>query len=279
MDIFKFRIGELDCWSVSDGTYSFPATNFFANADAAELESALLRHGITDGRVVAPFCCFVVRTAGRTVLIDTGFGAGAGPATGQLPANLGAAGFSCRDVDVVVLPHGHADHAGGTLDPAGRLVFPNARHLINRAELDFWFSPESAIAGARGELARKKLEILRGHVEFYGPGDEFLPGLRAIPAPGHTPHNLAIEIRSGGQTALYVADAIAHPIHVERPDWYPNADLDPAGAVATRRQILKRAADENLIVCAYHMPFPGVCFPCPRWRPFASACDMISPAL
>ncbi len=258
MDVFKFSIGDLECRSVSDGTHAFPATNFFSNAGAEELQSALLRHGVTDGRVVAPFCCLVVRAAGKTVLIDTGFGAGAGPNTGQLPANLEAAGISCGDVDVVVLSHGHADHAGGTLDPGGKLVFQNARHLISRAELDFWFSEDSAIAGPRGDLARRKLTILRDHLEFYAPGEEFLPGLRAIPAPGHTPHNLAIEIRSGRQAALYAADAIADPIHLEHPDWYPNADLDPATAVSTRRRILERVADENLIVCAYHMPFPGV---------------------
>jgi glyoxylase-like metal-dependent hydrolase (beta-lactamase superfamily II) len=258
MDTFNFCVGHLECCSVSDGTHAFPAANFFSNAGPEELQSALLRHGITDGRVVASFCCFVVRTAGKTVLIDTGFGAGAGPNTGQLPVNLAAAGIACSDVDVVVLSHGHADHAGGTLEPAGKLVFPNARHLINRAELDFWFSEDSAIAGPRGDLARRKLTILRDHLEFYTPGEGILPGLRAVPAPGHTPHNLAIEIRSGSQTALYVADAIAHPLHLEHPDWYPNADLDPVTAVATRRLMLERATDDNLMIFAYHMPFPGV---------------------
>ncbi len=255
MDYFRFRIDGIDCCSVSDGTHAFPAVNFFANADPDELQSALLRHGITDGRVVASFCCLAVRTAGKTVLIDTGFGEGAGPATGRLAASLQAAGIARREVDVVVLSHGHADHAGGALDSEGNFVFPNARHLISRAELDYWFSSESEIAGARGELARRKLSLLRARLDFYEPGEEFLPSLRAIPAPGHTPHNLAIKIGSGG---LYVADAIAHPIHFERPDWYPNADLDPPAAIATRRLLLELAAGEDLVVCAYHMPFPGI---------------------
>jgi glyoxylase-like metal-dependent hydrolase (beta-lactamase superfamily II) len=244
MDCFAFRVGELDCWSVSDGTHAFPAANFFENAPPEELDAALSRHGVRDGQVAAPFCCLV---AGR-VLIDAGFG-DIGPKTGQAPARLRGAGI---EIETILLSHGHADHA------AGALAFPDARLLISRAEFDFWFSPASEIAGARGVLARRTLAALRERFEFFDAGDEVLPGLRAIPAPGHTPHNLAIEIRSNGEAALYVADAIAHPIHLERPEWYPNADLDPVTAVATRRALLARAAAENMLVCAYHMPFPGV---------------------
>lgn len=257
--VYHFPLGDAECLAVSDGVFPLPAANFFANAPEDELECALRRHGIDDGQVPTPFQCLVVRTAGHTILIDTGMGSARAPLTGRLPENLSQAGIAPEDVDIVLFSHGHADHTGGAVDAQERPAFPKARYLIGREEFAFWMSDEAvAKAGARGPAARRILKLLQPRLEMTRPGEEIVPGIAALPAPGHTPFNSAFSIRRGGQKLLYVADAIAHLIHLEHTDWHLEADLDPPEAMRTRANLLELAAREQCLIFAYHLPHPAV---------------------
>ena len=57
---------------------------------------------------------------------------------------------------------------------------------------------------------------------------------------------------------LFLADAVLHPLHVERPEITAVVDHQPDTMVTTRRGLLDKAADHNAIVMASHFPFPGV---------------------
>jgi len=92
---------------------------------------------------------WVVRSESRTVLIDTGLGAGKerpyvpvwSHHTSNYLADLAALGVSPDDVDVVVNTHLHLGHVGWNTHLLGREwvpTFPNATYLINRTEFDFW---------------------------------------------------------------------------------------------------------------------------------------------
>ncbi|GAA3069527.1 hypothetical protein GCM10020254_11610 [Streptomyces goshikiensis] len=94
---------------------------------------------------------WVLRSAGRTILVDTGVGNGrerpGSPRFHHWQADflgeLERAGVRPEDVDLVVNTHVHADHVGGnTVDEAGEWVpaFPNAEYLIPAAD-DHWFGP------------------------------------------------------------------------------------------------------------------------------------------
>ena len=74
---------------------------------------------------------------------------------------------------------------------------------------------------------------------------EIVPGVRAIPAPGHTPGHLAVLLASEGQQLLNLGDAAVHPLHLEHPEWENGFDLAAGRAVATRRALLERAAAET----------------------------------
>jgi glyoxylase-like metal-dependent hydrolase (beta-lactamase superfamily II) len=48
-----------------------------------------------------------------------------------------------------------------------------------------------------------------------------VPGIGAIPAPGHTPGHMVVSVCSGDERLLYIGDTVLHPLHLEHPDWIP----------------------------------------------------------
>ncbi|MCX6024343.1 MAG: MBL fold metallo-hydrolase, partial [Chloroflexi bacterium] len=92
---------------------------------------------------------FLVRSAGKTILIDTGIGRRPRPGfrtdAADLLGNLAALGVQPGDVDMVVITHLHVDHVGWNTLPDGEgrtPSFPNARYLIQQAEWDYFMAPE-----------------------------------------------------------------------------------------------------------------------------------------
>ncbi len=83
---------------------------------------------------------------------------------------------------------------------------------------------------------------------------EVVDGVRLVPAPGHSPGQLAVELGGG---ALYLADVVIDELHAEHPDWTMEFDADPLVTVETRQRLLGRAADEELIVAASHLQGPA----------------------
>src|SRR5256712_13948947 len=69
----SFKIGDLDVVVVSDGTARAPGTMYFQGTTPEQWEphKRWLDH---EGNVEFPFSCFLVRSGGKTVLIDTGLG-------------------------------------------------------------------------------------------------------------------------------------------------------------------------------------------------------------
>ena len=84
-----------------------------------------------------------------------------------------------------------------------------------------------------------------GVIELVDPPVEVLDGMRLLPAPGHSLGQVAVEL---GEAALYLADAVIDELHAEHPDWTMEFDADPLVAIETRRRLLARAADADLIV-------------------------------
>lgn len=272
-EIHRFKIGSFECIAVSDGTHKYappvfppPASFLFVNAPRQCLKQVLHEHDLQEEQWVewiSPYICLVVDTGKHLVLVDTGADS-LGPDTGKLLQNLQARGISPKDIDTVILTHGHPDHLGGNTDADGKLVFTNARYIIWRDEWDFWMSEQAELKldeRSREVLlgyARKNLPPIYSQLSLVDYEMEVLPGIQAIAAPGHTPGHMALAISSEGEQLLCVSDAVLHPIHLEQPDWYAAVDLDPVQVEVTRRRILTKAATEKALVLAFHFPFPGL---------------------
>jgi glyoxylase-like metal-dependent hydrolase (beta-lactamase superfamily II) len=271
--IHRFRLGSLDCMSVSDGTMTYtppmfppPATFLFLNAEEDSRHTVLGEHGLEAERWVgwtSGYTCLVVNTGKHLVLVDTGAGA-LGPDTGKLIKNLQSVSIAPGDIDTVILTHGHPDHIGGVTDEHGRIVYNNARYFMGKTEWDFWTSGQAEATldehsrAILAGIAQRNLPPIQKQVELIAGEWEIVPGIRAVAAPGHTPGQMALEIRSGGETLLYMSDVFLHPIHLEHPGWCAAVDLVPGEVVATRKRLLEKAVSDRALVFAFHLPFPAL---------------------
>ena len=262
----RFQVGSISCTVLSDGYVSYPLSWFFPNAEPGELLDALQRRHLSQESVLSPYTCLLIETGRHVVLVDTGAGEYS-PTTGAIQARLEIAGIRPQDVDTVIVTHAHPDHIGGALDMIGRPAFPNARYVLSEIEWEFWTAartdlrklqlPEDAKAAIHS-MARRALGPLRHQIEPIDCETEVVPGVTAIPAPGHTPGHLAVLISSEGQNLLNLGDAAVHPLHLEQPGWQNGFDLECDRAVATRRRLVERAVAADMHLMAFHFPFPSI---------------------
>ncbi|WP_329150579.1 MBL fold metallo-hydrolase [Streptomyces niveus] len=217
---------------------------------------------------------WVLRSAGRTVLIDTGAGDGRerpGMAPyfhrcqGNFPGLLARAGVRPQDVDVVVNTHLHVDHVGwNTVDADGEWVptFPNARYLIPAAD-DFHYGPDNAYGNGAQDVDRLIYED--SVAPIHRAGQALLwEGLHRIDehltlesAPGHTPGSSVLRLASGSDRAVFVGDLVHSPVQILHPCCNSSSCLAPEAAVSSRRRILGRAADERELVVPAHFGGAG----------------------
>jgi glyoxylase-like metal-dependent hydrolase (beta-lactamase superfamily II) len=275
-----FDLGDLKCVVLSDGNVSSPPGNVFANEPAAQVEGALAQRGLPVD-VVKTLCPVLYVEAGtHRLLVDLGAGT-FWPGAGKLTQNLGAAGIDPADIDTVLLTHAHPGHVGGALDSRGTPVYPNARYTLSKDEWEFWTS-EVAFAKASERhivAARKHLEPIRDRMQLVDGEREIVPGIRLIPAPGHTPGHMAVSLSAGGVSLLHIADTVFHPLHLEHPGWTSIYDVDPKQAAATKHRVLDRAARSQALVIGHHLlPFPGLGYVSRsgygwRWQPIQDSFD------
>jgi glyoxylase-like metal-dependent hydrolase (beta-lactamase superfamily II) len=206
---------------------------------------------------------FLVRSGGRTTLIDTGAGNLMGDAVGHLAANLAAAGVAADEIDAVLLTHLHSDHMAGLVDAEERAAFPNAELVMHEAEAAFWF--DDANFNNASDRAKDGQALAKRMTRPYGErirrlsDGSVMSGISIEKLAGHTPGHSGYLIADGGDALLIWGDIVHIPaVQFPRPEAGVMYDADPAAAQATRRQVFDRAATEKLRVAGMHHEFP--CF-------------------
>jgi glyoxylase-like metal-dependent hydrolase (beta-lactamase superfamily II) len=260
---YALRVGDIDVLVISDGVFPLPAETLATNAEPADLAAWL------DDRLQPPdmYCwplnVVVVRSGGRTVLIDAGIGAEFAGAGGLLALRLEAAGIDPASVTDVVLTHMHVDHVGGLLaDGLRDRLRPEVPIHLAAAEAEFWASPDfsrNTFAGMPDVLrsaARRFLDVYRSQLRPFEAEYEVAPGVVVCRTGGHTPGHSVVRLASGGDRLTFLGDAV-FPDHFDRPDWYNAFDHDPEEAVRVRLRLLRELAATRELLVAAHLSFPS----------------------
>jgi glyoxylase-like metal-dependent hydrolase (beta-lactamase superfamily II) len=260
---YQFKLSDLQCSVISDFERVQSADELIPNADQEQLEQVALEFDLDLDKITLGYNCLLINTGEQTILVDAGFGE---LTQGNLHQGLEALGYSPGDIDVIILTHSDYDHIGGVLDEEGQAVFPNARYFVLKDAWDFWSSPEKrSELKALNDWPEEKIEYgwrtfseIRNLLTPVEPEEEFLPGFRLIPAPGHRYDHAALKIASAGKKLLHIGDAMTHPLFMAVRDWYSAYDSVPEQAVATRLELLAWCVSENALMFGAHFPFPGV---------------------
>ena len=207
---------------------------------------------------------FLVNTGKQLILVDAGAGTWwGGDALGRLGGSLRSAGYTPEEVDLVLVTHLHSDHVGGLTTQDGKRVFPNAEVYVAKAESDFWLSPEIAAKAPKdaqpffqSAQAIAAPYIKAGKWHTFSGSEQILDGMQLVPLHGHTPGHTGYEFSSKGQKILFWGDIIhAQRVQLQHPEVTAIFDIDQTAAAATRHQLLRKLAREDVLIAAPHMSF------------------------
>jgi len=233
--VYRIRLGSFEITVLSDGTHPFPDAAILTKpipgtatrallfrSDPNEADTLLKEADLTpptEGSINA----FLINTGHRLILIDSGAGTLYGSCCGHLLTNLKAAGYRPDQIDEIFLTHLHEDHVGG-IAPKGRMAFPNAVVRASLADANYWLNARHeraapAFLHAQFEGARISLRpyIQAGRFKTFSGATELYPGIRALPAPGHTPGHTFYEVTSNGKKLLIWCDVV-HVAALQFPD-------------------------------------------------------------
>jgi len=207
---------------------------------------------------------FLVHNKGRTALIETGCGTYMAPTSGNVLANLAAAGIDPGDIDSVLLTHMHPDHSAGLTDrETGRAHFQNAELVVHENEPKHWNDDANLARASERErslffqCAREQIAPYQDRMKLFTGGEVF-PGVTAMPRPGHTPGHTTFMIESGDEQLLIWGDIVHVPeVQTARPEVCIAFDCDMAEAEASRRAVFDLVATDGLLVTGMHLHFPG----------------------
>jgi glyoxylase-like metal-dependent hydrolase (beta-lactamase superfamily II) len=266
---YALRVGEIDVLVVSDGVLSLPGKMLGHNADpavrAAWLEDMFLPPDMLEWALNE----VVVRSGGRTILIDSGIGMDPGlnlPRAGKLVRRLAAAGIDLPSVTDVVLTHMHMDHIGGLLvDGVRDRLRPDLRIHVAAAEAEFWGAPDFSrvsmppgFPDALRRIAQRFLNEYGSQLRSFKEEYEVAPGVLVKRTGGHTPGHSVVRLASGGDRLTFAGDLVFAP-GFDHPDWYNGFEHDPEEAARLRVNLLRELAANREALVATHLSFPSVC--------------------
>ncbi|GAB3067088.1 N-acyl homoserine lactonase family protein [Pedococcus soli] len=171
-----------------------------------------------DGRM--PVYVHVIDHPEGRVLVDTGM-TRLHPAVADMDPRVfpldSQPDFDVAGIDMVVNTHLHFDHCGGNH------LFPDRPTYVQRRELD----------DALGQDDYTIRDWVQAPGVQYVPVDgphELLPGIRLVPAPGHTPGSQVVVVEAGGRSVVIAGDTAVFFSELDEPRTEGQRlirDLDP----------------------------------------------------
>jgi len=255
----EWQVGDVTITKVPEMEPHWPFSAILPGAEELIAAPAWLRPDfVTDeGRMKLSIHTLVVRSEGKTILVDTCCGNGK-ERPGATPFEnldtdfldrLAAAGVEPDAVDVVVCTHLHVDHVGwNTHNVDGEWVptFPNATYLFVEAEYTHWRDEPQHYGPVFDDSVAPVMDAGLG--QLVEPDHQITSEVRLESTPGHTPGHASVRIESGGDTAVITGDMTHHPVQFAHPDLPSSADWRQDMSTATRHEAYQRWADGRLVI-------------------------------
>jgi glyoxylase-like metal-dependent hydrolase (beta-lactamase superfamily II) len=208
--------------------------------------------------------CLLIRSEGKTILVDTGQGEKAREKAGDAPdprihaglllESLSRLGVGAEDIDIVINTHLHADHcSGNTVLRDGQRVpaFPNARYVIQRIEwADAMYPNERTRATYRRENYQPLQEA--GCLEIISGDTHITSQVSTAVTRGHSRGHQVVVIESGGEWAVFVGDMTTIRHQFERLAWVSGYDAEPLESVETKRYWQQWALEKDALILFQH---------------------------
>jgi len=218
--------------------------------------------------------CLLLRDGSRTVLIETGYGdkwSDKERAIWDLERRtvvdaLAEVGVEPGDIDTVIVTHLHFDHAAGLTrlgadgDPVP--TFPNAEIVVNRQEWEDALANRSTMTRTYLESHLKPIADRVRLIDVELAPDpqghaEAIPGVVAMPMPGHTWGQQGLRFADERGTIVFPGDVMPTIHHAPLP--YSMAyDMLPYENMLRKRALLESAAGEGWRLAIDHEPGPAV---------------------
>ncbi len=258
------KIGDLDIHLISDGIARSDAGGPFGLVPRA-LYSRHYEVGL-DNTIQMRLTCLLVRSRGKTILIDTGFGTKLSEkelrrwqmwrGEGGLVESLARVGIAPQDVDIVVNTHLHGDHCGGNTQWNGDqavAVFPNAHYYVQRIEWAVASNPDLRTQQTYAPenyaplLKDGRMRLLHGDMHLTDQ-------VQCVVTPGHTRGHQSVLLRSGEWRGMFLGDVASYTVHMMRTAWLTSYDEFPLENLATKQRWQEWAVKKKAWLFVEHDP-------------------------
>lgn len=250
-----------DVLAVRQGELTTRRSHVFLNHDV---------YGEPDGAAVMTYSFWVLRSSDRVVLVDAGMSETGARTRGRgyersTTAALADLGIDTGDVSRVVVSHAHYDHIGGLAE------LPGVPVTIAASEYAFWTSDLSRRPLLRtvvDEADLRNLEALHAgdRLTLIDGVHEAAPGIVLLPAPGHTPGELVVLVRSAAGVVVLACDAVHLDEELDRD--MPFRHQTDLLAMYESLQMLRTMRDDPAVIdvvaghdgsiATRHPSFPGL---------------------
>ncbi len=259
----RITLGSFQVLGLRDGYFSLDGGAMFGVVPKVIWEKLIPAD--KSNRIQLGLNSILINTGNKIALVDTGIGDNLPSKYAKfyspqresgLLGELKKHGTAPEDIDFVINTHLHFDHSGGNTykDSHGDFhpAFPNAEYVIQKKEWENANNPQgrdkpSYIDTLFSSLQREKqLRTAEGE-------EEIVPGIKVIPAPGHTTGHQIVRVESKDQVLYFLGDLIPTAFHVHLP-YIMSYDLYPVETFESKERFLQRASEFGWIVAFNHDP-------------------------
>ena len=168
-------------------------------------------------------------------------------------------GIELSQIDLVFMTHLHTDHVGTNMTKSNEgwaPTFENARYMVHQKDWDlFGARINSEPFAYLKEQVYPLLEL--GLLDFFSSDINLTKEISTFETPGHTPGHTSLLIRSQGEMAMILGDALHVPPQVQETQWSPRADRNKTLSTESRERVVNLLETDNGLIVSGHFPRPG----------------------